>query len=116
MPFTSASLFWLDTLRDCNLDQPLLLPYDRYRLSNEHRTGRGTSHSFDFGQDLSNHFLTYASLNNIKLQHLALATYFAFLFKFTNGESDLCIGMNTDNRYRDGIKSIIGMFVNVIPL
>src|ERR1700734_415560 len=116
MPMNGASMFWLDTLHDCNLDQPLPLPYDRYRLSDEHRTGRGTFHSFDFGQDLSNHFLTYASSNNIKAQHLALATYYVFLFKLTNGEKDLCIGINIDSRYRDELKSIIGMFVNAIPL
>ena len=45
----------------------LPLPYDRYRLSDEHRTGRGISVSFDFGQDLSHHFLAYASSNNIYL-------------------------------------------------
>ena len=116
MPMTGASMFWLDTLHDCNLDQSLPLPFDRYRLSDEHRTGRGTSISFDFGQDLSHHFLTYASSNNIKPQHLALASYYVFLFKLTNGERDLCIGMNTDGRYKEELMSMIGMFDNVIPL
>jgi non-ribosomal peptide synthetase component F len=116
MPMTGASMFWLDALHDCKLDQSLPLPYDRYRLSDEHRTGRGTSISFDFGQDLSHYFLTYASLNNIQPQHLALAIYYAFLFKLTNGTSDLCIGTNTDGRYKEEFMSVIGMFVNVIPL
>jgi non-ribosomal peptide synthetase component F len=83
---------------------------------NEHRTGRATSVSFDFGQDLSSEFLVYASLNNISLEHLALSCYYAFLFKLTNGERDLCIGMNTPGRYKEELKSIIGMFMNVIPL
>jgi non-ribosomal peptide synthetase component F len=82
----------------------------------EHRTGRGTSVSFDFGEDLSHHFLACASSNNIEAQHLALACYYVFLFKLTNGERDLCIGMNMDNRYRDELKSIIGIFENIIPL
>jgi non-ribosomal peptide synthetase component F len=116
MPMTGASMFWLDALQNCNLDQLLPLPYDRYRLSEEHRTGRGTSISFDFGQDLSHYFLTYASLNNIQPQHLALAIYYAFLFKLTSGASDVCIGMNIDNRYRDELKLIIGLFENIIPL
>ncbi|CAF4174124.1 unnamed protein product, partial [Adineta steineri] len=116
MSMTGASMFWFDALHDCKLDQPLSLPYDRYRLTNEHRTGRGTSISFDFGQDLSHHFLTHASSNNISLQHLALATYYVLLFKLTNGEKDLCIGINTPGRYRDELESIIGMFVNAIPL
>ncbi|CAF4471952.1 unnamed protein product, partial [Adineta steineri] len=83
---TGASMFWLDALHGCKLDQPLLLPFDRYRLSNEHRTGRGTSIPFDFGQDLSHDFLIHASLNSISLEELALATYYVFLFKLTNGE------------------------------
>ena len=34
----------------------------------------------------------------------------------TNGERDLCIGMNTHGRYREEMMSVIGMFVNAIPL
>ncbi|CAF1363074.1 unnamed protein product [Adineta steineri] len=116
MSMTGASMFWFDALHECKLDQSLSLPYDRYRLSNEHRTGRGTTISFDFGQDLSHDFLIYASSNKISLEHLALATYYVFLFKLTNGEKDLCIGINTHGRYRDEFNSIIGMFVNAIPL
>ncbi|CAF1561952.1 unnamed protein product, partial [Adineta steineri] len=52
MSISGASMFWFDKLHNCHLDQSLSLPYDRYRLSNEHPTGRGTSLSFDFGLDL----------------------------------------------------------------
>ncbi|CAF4122481.1 unnamed protein product, partial [Adineta steineri] len=116
MSMATASLFWFNTLRDFKLGQPLSLPYDRYRLMDEHRTGHTTSVSFDFGQDLSHHFLTYASSHNIKREHLALATYFIFLFKLTNGEKDLCISINIDNRDRDELKSIIGLFENIVAL
>ena len=94
IPMTAASMFWLDTLHNCNLDQSLPLPFDRYRLSDEHRTGRGTTVSFDFDEHLSQAFSSFASSNNISLEHLALASYYVFLFKLTNGERDLCIGMN----------------------
>ncbi|CAF4081742.1 unnamed protein product, partial [Adineta steineri] len=117
MTMTGASMFWLDALHDCKLDQPLSLPFDRYRLSNEHRTGRGTSISFDFGQDLSHDFLIHTSANSISLEHLTFAIYFISLFKLTNGQTDLCIAMNiNNNRYRDKLKSIIGLFENIIPL
>jgi non-ribosomal peptide synthetase component F len=116
MQMTAANMFWLDALHDCNLDQSLSLPFDRYRLSDEHRIGHGTSFSFAFGEDLSHHFLVYVLSNNIKLEHLALATYYAFLFKLTNGERDLCIGMNTNGRYKEELMSVIGMFINAIPL
>jgi len=116
MTMNGASMLWLDILHDCNLDQSLPLPYDRYRLSDEHRTGRGTSISFDFGQDLSHHFLAFASSNNINPQHLSLACYYVFLFKLTNGERDLCIGMNTHGRYKKELMSVIGMFVKIFLL
>ncbi len=113
---TGASMFWLDTVHDCHLDRSLPLPYDRHRLLHEHRTDRGTSISFDFSQDLSHHFLVYASSNNMSLQCLALACYYAFLFKLTNGVKDLCIGMDIDGRCKEELMSVIGMFVNTIPL
>jgi non-ribosomal peptide synthetase component F len=50
------------------------------------------------------------------LEYLALGCYYAFLFKLTNGERDLCIGMNTHGRYKEELIPIIGMFVNAIPL
>ncbi|CAF1345826.1 unnamed protein product [Adineta steineri] len=117
MSMAGATIFWLDALHGCKLDQPLSLPFDRYRLSNEHRTGRGTSISFDFGQDLSHDFLTHASSNSISLEHLTFAIYFIFLFKLTNGQTDLCLAINiNNNRYKDELKSIIGLFANVVPL
>jgi fengycin family lipopeptide synthetase D len=116
MSMSGASMFWKDTLHDYNINQSLPLPFDRHRLSDEHRTGRGTSISFNFDQDLSYHIISYASSKNIKSEYLALTLYYAFLFKLTNGEKDLCIGINTDGRYRDEFKLMIGMFVNAIPL
>ncbi|CAF3666813.1 unnamed protein product, partial [Adineta steineri] len=117
MSMNEANMFWLDNLHDCELDQSLSLPYDRYRLANEHRTSHTTSISFDFGQDLSHDFLTHASSNNISIQHLIFAIYFIFLFKLTDGQTDLCIAMNiNNNRYRDELKSTIGLFENIIPL
>jgi non-ribosomal peptide synthetase component F len=116
MPMTDASMFWLDALHDCHLDRSLPLPFDRYRLVDEHRTGCGTSITFDFGQDLSHQFLSYASSNDITLEYLAVTCYYAFLFKLTNRERDLCIGMNTHGRYKEELVPVIGMFVNAIPL
>ncbi|CAF4238711.1 unnamed protein product, partial [Adineta steineri] len=117
MSMTGASMFWLDILHDCKLDQPLSLPFDRYRLANEHQTGHATSISFDFGQDLSHDYLTHVSSNNISLEYLTFAIYFIFLFKLTNGQTDLCIAMNiNNNRYKNELRSIIGLFKNVIPL
>ena len=116
MSMTGASMFWLDTLYDCDLDRSLPLPFDRYRLADENRTGRGMSVSFDFGEHISHNFLTYGSTNDVAPIHVALASYYALLFKLTNGERDLCVGMNTHGRYKKELMSVIGMFVKTIPL
>ncbi len=116
MSMTAASTYWIEHLHNYKIDRSLLLPFDRHRLSNEHDTGYGTSITFDFGQDLSQLFVTYSSLYNIKFEYLTLACYYVFLFKLSNGEKDLCIGMNIDNRYRKELKSLIGLFEIVIPL
>ncbi|CAF4659148.1 unnamed protein product [Rotaria sp. Silwood2] len=116
MPMTATSMFWYETLHNCKIDHILPLPFDRYRLSDEHRTGRVIAVSFDFDENLSQAFLTYSSSNNITAEQLALTCYYAFLFKLTNGENDLCIGMNTHGRYKEELMSVIGMFVNAIPL
>lgn len=116
MSMTAASMFWLDSLHDYDFNRSLSLPFDHYRLSEQHRTGRGISISFDLSQDVFHHLLTYSSLNKITMEELLLATYYTFLFKLTNGEKDLCIGMNTSGRYKEELMSLIGMFVNAIPL
>lgn len=116
MAMSAASMFWLDALHDCNIDRTLPLPFDRYRLSHEHRTGAKTSVCLELGEDLSQAFLFYAFSNGITPEQLMLTCYYAFLFKLTNGETDLCIAMNTNGRYREDLSSIIGMFVNTIPL
>ncbi|CAF0953681.1 unnamed protein product [Adineta steineri] len=112
----AASMFWHDALQNSKLDQSLPLPFDRYRLNNENRSGQSTSISFDYGEHLSHRFLTYSSSNNVTLQHLTYTCFYAFLFKLTNGEKDLCIGMNTNTRFKEELMSIIGIFDNIIPL
>ena len=116
VPMTAAKMYWLENLHDFKIDQSLPLPFDRYRLSNEHNTGRGISVTFDFGEDLSQAFHTYSSLYNTKLEHLALAYYYVFLFKLANGEKDICVSMKTHNRGKDELRSMTGLFENVIPL
>ena len=116
MPMSGATMYWMDTLDGCNLDRPLALPYDRYRLVGEHRSGRSTCVSFDFGEHLSDEFVSYASSNGMSVGHLALGCYYVLLLKLTNGERDICVGMNVDNRSRDEVKSVIGLFENTIPL
>ncbi|CAF3659106.1 unnamed protein product [Rotaria sp. Silwood1] len=49
MAMVAASEFWMTTLHGCEIDQTLPLPFDRHRVSEKHRTGRGQSVSaFEF--------------------------------------------------------------------
>ena len=116
MPMIMAKTFWNEVLDDYSMDRSISLPYDRHRISNEQRTGRGISFAFDLGKDLSSAFLQYAITNRITAEELSLVCYLIFLFKLSNGERDLCVGMNTNGRYKQEFQSIIGMFVNAIPL
>jgi non-ribosomal peptide synthetase component F len=112
----NAEKFWLDLLLDHNIDRCFSLPFDRYRLPNEHRTTCGISTSFYFNEDISENFLHYSLSNNITSECLLLSIYYIFLFKLTNGENDLCIGIDINNRYEQELMSIIGLFINTIPL
>ena len=116
MPMIMAKAFWNEILDDYSMDRSISLPYDRHRISNEQRTGRGISFTFDFQRDLSDVFLQYAIVNRLTSEELSLVCYLIFLFKLSNGERDLCVGMNTNGRYKQEFHSIIGMFVNAIPL
>ena len=46
---------------------------------------------------------------------LGLATFYAFLFKLTYGQNDLCIASINANRYRSEFVNMIGMFVSTLP-
>ncbi|CAF4880512.1 unnamed protein product, partial [Rotaria sp. Silwood2] len=39
MPMPLANAFWLEALRDYEIDRSLSLPFDHYRVSDEQRTG-----------------------------------------------------------------------------
>ena len=47
---------------------------------------------------------------------LGLATFYAFLFKLTHGQTDLCISCVDANRHRSELQDMIGMFVAIITL
>ncbi|CAF5127490.1 unnamed protein product, partial [Rotaria magnacalcarata] len=98
MAMNVASTFWFECLKQYDFDRPLQLPFDRR------------------WETLAQAFLNYATTNHVLPIHLVLACYFAFLFKMTNGECDLCIRMNTSDHCRAKLWSLTGNFINPIPL
>ena len=115
LDMTSSHDFWNAQLDGCDLERGLLLPFDRHRPSNSERSGRAAVAEFKFTDQLSRSFLDYASSHNTTPFQLGLAVFYAFLFKITNGQQDLCIGCVNANRYRIELRDIIGMFVATLP-
>jgi len=107
--------FWRQQLDGYDFERRLTLPFDRQRLPVEQRSGQASVIEFTFDDHLSHSFINYASAHQLTLFQLGLATFFAFLFKLTNGETDLCIAGINANRYRTELQDLIGMFVATLP-
>ncbi|CAF1176133.1 unnamed protein product [Didymodactylos carnosus] len=63
IPMNTASVFWLETLKDYDTSRPLQLPFDHRRVTDEHLTRRNTSAYFDFGEALSQAVIGILSIN-----------------------------------------------------
>jgi hypothetical protein len=112
---TVSQEFWHSKLNEYDLEHHLTLPFDRHRLAGSERSARASIYQIYLDDDLSHSFLAYASSKQITLFQLGLATFYAFLFKLSNGEQDLCIACINANRYRSELHNLIGMFVATLP-
>jgi hypothetical protein len=115
MDITLSREFWKSELEGYDLERPLSLPVDRQRSSTDQRSGLASVAEISFDDDTSTAFLNYASSHHIPPFQLGLATFYAFLFKLTYGQSDLCISGVNANRYRTELENMIGMFVSTLP-
>lgn len=108
-----ATEFWHQTMFQYNWNRPLFLLTDRQRKSDEKRTGRTYTINFTFDNNLSQAFINYASAMNVSLLSLFLTSYYIFLFKLAPTETDLCVAMNVNSRYKSQLNHIIGPFMNL---
>jgi hypothetical protein len=108
-----ASAFWHETMFEYDWNRHIGLPVDRQRNSDERRTGRAYTSSFTFDDDVGKAFINYASATNVPLLSLWLTCYYIFLFKLVNIDTDLCVGMNVDSRYKPELNNIVGAFINL---
>ena len=115
MDMTTSRQFWRLQLEGCNLERPLSLPVDRYRLSGDQRSGLAFVSQIAFTNEMLTAFLSYASSHQVTPFQLGLATFYVFLFKLTHGENDLCISCLNANRYRTELQNMVGMFVSTLP-
>ncbi|CAF1175785.1 unnamed protein product [Rotaria sordida] len=111
---TSSREFWKSQLLEYDVNKHFTIPIDRYRSSYDKRSILTSVAELSFG-DLSCSFLDYASAHQMTPFQLGLTIFYAFLFKLTNGQNDLCISSVNANRYRDELHELIGMFVATIP-
>ncbi|CAF4254239.1 unnamed protein product [Adineta steineri] len=112
---TLSQQFWLLELKGYNLTRQLSLPVDRQRSLTEQRSGLASSAQITFDDEICASFLNYASSHHLTLFQLGLSIFYVFLYKFTHGETDLCISSINANRYRSELVNMIGMFVSTLP-
>ncbi len=115
MDVTSAREFWHSQLEGYNLEHSLSLSVDRHRSSTSQRSGLASTFQISFNNNISTAFLNYASSHHVTPFQLGLATFYAFLFKLSHGETNLCITSINANRYRTELQNMIGMFVATLP-
>ncbi|CAF1215394.1 unnamed protein product, partial [Adineta steineri] len=112
---TLSREFWRSQLNGYNQECRLLLPVDRDCLYSDQRSGYASIARTSFDSEVSISFLNYASSHQITPFQLCLATFYAFLFKLTYQQNDLCISCLNANRYRTELQNMIGMFVSTLP-
>ena len=115
LDLTPSREFWSSQLQGYDLEHRLALPVDHHRLPHQQRSGRACVAELIFDEQLTKSFLTYAASSNITTFQLGLALFYAFLFKVTDGQEDLCVGCVNANRYRSELRDVIGMFVATLP-
>ncbi|CAF4180583.1 unnamed protein product, partial [Adineta steineri] len=112
---TTSCEFWYLQLEEYNLESRLLLPIDRHRFSNDHRSSSASVTQISLDNEISQLFLDYASIHHVTLFQLGLSVLYTFLFKIAHGETDLCISCLGANRYKPELQNITGMFVSILP-
>jgi fengycin family lipopeptide synthetase D len=115
MDMTPSQEFWHLQLEGFNLERRLPLPVDRHRSSGDQRSGLAFVSQISFDHETLTAFLSYASSHHVTLFQLELATFYAFLFKLTHGQTDLSISCVSANRYRSELQNMVGMFVSTLP-
>ena len=112
---TTMREFWQRQLAGNNLERQLPLPLDRHRSSGDQRSGLAHVARITFNDDLTTSFFNYASAHQVTPFQLGLAVFYAFLFKLTHRQNDLCVACVNANRYRTELQTMIGMFVATLP-
>jgi hypothetical protein len=113
-----ARLFWSTLMNDYHWNGKDTLAMLLQAANKIPATRSGYAHKtkFDLDSDILEEQMCFASMNNVSMFQLGLACYFLFLYSLSYEETnDFCILIPTENRPLVEMKSMIGMFVNVLP-
>jgi amino acid adenylation domain-containing protein/non-ribosomal peptide synthase protein (TIGR01720 family) len=91
----------------------LLLPYDFPPLGA--RDFRGANASVELGAGVVDALRRFAIRRNATLSNVILALFALALFRWTR-QRDICIGVSAANRNHPDLESLIGFFVNILPI
>jgi hypothetical protein len=110
-----ARRFWSTLMEgyDWNKNYSLLIGSTR---NTKMRSGRGQTISFALNSDLVDAQMQYAMSNNVSMFQLGFSCFLVFLYRLCNSDADdFCVGGLTANRLLPETKTMIGMFVNLLP-
>lgn len=76
---------------------------------------RGAIERFELEPELAESLRAMARRDGVTLYTVLLSIYYVLLAKYT-GESDLVVGTAAARRVRPELQSVVGMFVNMVPI
>lgn len=108
-----SSSFWHEIMFEYNWNHHLTLPIDYQQKSDKEQIDYPYTTSFNFNHNITKAIIDCALLMDIPLLSVLLTCYYIFLFKLTNNETDLCVAMIINSRYRSELENIIGACNNL---
>jgi hypothetical protein len=112
---TPSHEFWKKQLERYNAERRLSLPTDRQRSPTDRQSGLASTAHISLDDSISQSFVDYAAAHSLTLFQLGLATFYVFLFRLTDRQTDLCVSCLSANRYKTELQRIGGMFVSTLP-
>lgn len=104
-------LYWREIFRD-GVPSPAL-PSPRPRPQTP--SYRGAIERFELEPELAGSLRALATRQGVTLYTVLLSIYYVLLAKYT-GESDIVVGTAAARRGRPELQSVVGMFVNMVPI
>jgi amino acid adenylation domain-containing protein len=109
--FERQEQYWLRQLAD--MPDGVRLPYEA--TPSEKRDFRGGTVTVVLSEDLTAALRQFVASRATTVSTVVLAAFKLFLFRWT-GQDDICVGMSIANRIHPDTESLIGFFVNILPI